>query len=243
MTVASAPCELLQWDSDFFGFPVARVRGPELDRDSAAAVDAWCTERGVRCLYLLLDADDNESARAADAHGYELVDVRLTLSHDLDGLPEADPEASIRQAEPRDIPALSALAARSHRDSRFYRGGFPRGRCDALYARWVADAGRDPDRWVGVREVAGTAVGYKVVRPPGEDGIAVMEILAVDESHRREGIGRNLLQAGLRWGRSVGALAVETATQERNGVSYETHLALGFSCTRREAWRHKWFAR
>ena len=244
MTVASAPCELLQWDSDFFGFPVARVRGSELDRDSAAAVDAWCTERGVRCVYLLLDADDNESARAADANGYELVDVRLTLRHDLDGLPEADPEASIRQAEPRDI-SRSQRARRPEppRQPLLRDGGFSRERCDALYARWVADAGRDPDRWVGVREVAGTAVGYQVVRPPGEDrdrgdGDPGRGRVAPARGHRPESP-----PAGLRWGRSVGAVAVETATQERNGVSYETHLALGFSCTRREAWRHKWFAR
>ena len=244
MTVMSAPCDLLAWDSEFFGFPVARVRGSALDRDSAAAVDAWCTERGVRCVYLLLDADDEESAHAAGANGYRLVDVRLTLRHDLVDVPEADPEIPIRQAEPGDLPALTALAARSHHDSRFYSdGGFSRERCDALYATWIADAVPDPDRWVGVREVDGTAVGYQVVRPPDEHRVAVMEMLAVDESHRRAGIGRNLLTAGLRWGRSVGAVAVETATQERNRTSFETHLALGFACTKREAWHHKWFGR
>jgi len=244
VTVTLASCELLDWDSEFFGVPVARANVPALDRDSAAEIDGWCMERGVRCLYLLLDADDEDSAAAADAHGYRLVDVRLTLRHDLDGVPEADPEAPIRQAEPRDLGALRELAARSHRDSRFYHDhGFPRERCDSLYATWIDDAVRDPDRWVGVREVAGTAVGYEVVRPLDAARIAMMEILAVDESHRREGIGRNLLWAGLRWGRSCGAIAVETATQERSRVSFETHLALGFACTRREAWRHKWFGR
>ncbi len=242
MPVRSAACELLDWDSDFFGVPVARANVRALDRDSAAEIDRWCMERGVRCLYLLLDADDEDSAAAADADGYRPVDVRLTLRHDLDPVPEPDPEAPIREAEPRDLEALTALAARSHRDSRFYHdGGFPRERCDALYSTWIADAVRDPDRWVGVREVAAKAVGYEVVRPPDEERIAVMEILAVDDSHRREGIGRNLLAAGLRWGRSEGAIAVETATQERNRVSFETHLALGFSCTRREAWHHKWY--
>lgn len=238
-----APAELLDWDSEFFGIPVARVRGRTLDGDSAAAVEAWCAEHGVRCLYLLLDADDEESARTAEAHGFRQVDVRLTLRHDLEEIPEGDPRVPIRDAEPRHIHALAELAARSHRDSRFYHDpGFPKERCDALYATWIADAVRDPDRWVGIREVEGEAVGYEVVRPPGEDGVAVMEILAVHESHRREGIGRALLRAGLRWGRSAGAVAVETATQERNRASFETHMALGFECTRREVWHHKWYA-
>jgi dTDP-4-amino-4,6-dideoxy-D-galactose acyltransferase len=240
----AAPCALLEWDSEFFGFRVARVRGSTLDRDSAAAIDAWCAQHEVRCLYLLLGADDEESASVADANRYRPVDVRLTLRHDLNPPPEPDPEAPIREAGPQDVPALSELAAQSHRDSRFYHDeGFPRERCDALYATWVADAVRDPARWVGVREVAGTAVGYEVVRPPGDEGIAIMEILAVDESHRRQGIGRNLLAAGLGWGQAAGASAVETATQERNRASLQAHLALGFVCTRREAWRHKWFGR
>ena len=244
MTVTSAPCDLLEWDSDFFGFPVARVRDSALDGESAAAVDSWCAQHGIHCLYLLLDADDEESARVAGDSGYRLVDVRLTLRHDLVDVPEADPEIPIREAGPDDIPALRTLAARSHHDTRFYHDdGFSRERCDSLYATWMADAVPDPDRWVGVREVDGAAVGYEVVRPPDEDRVAVMEILAVDESHRREGIGRNLLTAGLRWGRSAGAAAVETATQERNRTSFETHMALGFSCTKREAWHHKWFGR
>lgn len=240
----AAPCELLEWDSDFFGFPVARVRGQGLDRDSIAAVDAWCAERGVHCLYLLLDDDDGDSARIAAEHGFRVVDVRLTLRHELEGIPDPDPEVPILDAEPRHVPALRRLAARSHRDSRFYHdGGFLLERCDELYATWVADAVGDPGRWVLIREVDGEAVGYEVVAPHGDDGVARMELLAVDESHRREGIGRNLLFAGLRRPRLAGAAAVETATQERNRVSLETHLALGFECTRREAWHHKWFDR
>jgi dTDP-4-amino-4,6-dideoxy-D-galactose acyltransferase len=240
--VTSAPCRLLEWDTEFFGFPVARADAPELDRDSAAEIDRWCIAQGVRCLYLMLDPQDEESAAAADAGGYRLVDVRLTLRHGLASVPAPDPDVPIREAGLRDLGALTALAARSHRDSRFYHDdGFPRERCDTLYATWIEQAVRDSDRWVGVREVEGRAVGYQAVRPPGDSGIAAMEILAVDKSHRREGIGRNLLSAGLRWGRSAGASAVETATQERNRVSLQTHLALGFVCTRREAWHHKWY--
>ncbi len=240
----SEPCDLLEWDSGFFGFPVARVRAQGLDRDGAEEVDAWCADRDVRCLYLLLDMDDRESAGVAAEQGFRLVDVRLTLRHGLEGIPEADPLVPITDAASRHVPALRRLAARSHRDSRFYHdGGFPRERCDELYATWVADAVGDPGRWVFIREVAGEAVGYEVVSPHGDDGIAHMEILAVDEAHRREGIGRNLLFAGLRGPRSAGATAVETATQERNRVSLDTHLALGFECTRREAWHHKWFDR
>src|SRR5436309_5219847 len=148
-TAENVSCELLDWDSDFFGFPVARVRGSTLDERSAASIDEWCTEAGVRCLYLLADADALETARVADAHGYRPVDVRLTLRHDLDRLPDGALPVPIRDGRPGDIPALAAVATRSHHDSRFYHDpGFARDRCDALYATWIEGAVRDPARSV-----------------------------------------------------------------------------------------------
>src|SRR5687767_4396173 len=82
----SGPCERLSWDSEHFGFEIARVMGSRLDPASAAEIDRWCLERGVRCLYLLADADDPETARIASRHGYDVVDVRLTVRHELGGL-------------------------------------------------------------------------------------------------------------------------------------------------------------
>jgi dTDP-4-amino-4,6-dideoxy-D-galactose acyltransferase len=235
-------CEPLRWDSDFFGFQVARVSGP-LDDSSAALIDEWCVESGIRCLYLLADEEDRETARVADAHGYRVVDVRLTLRHELDRV-TGDGGTLIRDARPADIPALTGLATRSHHDTRFYHDrGFSRERCDALYAIWVENGIRDPQRWALVAEIDGEAVGYQVIRPPSDRGEARMEILAVDETHRGKGAGRSLLHEGLRRSRAAGAPAVVTATQERNAPSLRTHLWMGFSCVHRGVWRHKWFGR
>jgi dTDP-4-amino-4,6-dideoxy-D-galactose acyltransferase len=238
----SSKCEPLRWDSDFFGFQVARVSAPRLDDPSAALIDEWCVGSGVRCLYLLSDEDDRRTARVADAHGYRVVDVRVTLRHDLQRI-GADGGTPIRDARPEDVPPLREIATRSHRDTRFYHDpGFSRDRCDALYATWVENAIHDPERWVLVAEIGGEAAGYQVIRPSPDGGTARMEILAVDEPHRGEGAGRSLLHEGLRRARAEGAAAVETATQERNATSLKAHLVMGFSSVRREVWRHKWFA-
>lgn len=238
------PCELLDWDSRFFGFQVARVRRSTLDDAAAASVDEWCEARGVECLYFLADENDAVTRRVADANGYRQVDMRLTLRHDLGGIQDEEPAVSIRHAGLDDIPALAALGARSHRDSRFYHDPcFPRERCDALYAGWISDGVRDPKRSVYAAEIHGVVVGYQLVSPPGDEGVARMEMLAVDEMYRRKGIGRALMTAALRGADSDGAVAVETVTQERNLVSLQAHFALGFTCILREAWNHKWYRR
>src|SRR4051794_36345629 len=71
------PCELLEWDSEHFDFPIARVRAGELTQSSMDEVDAWCLDRGVRCLYFSADGDEPETARVAAAHGFRVVDVRV----------------------------------------------------------------------------------------------------------------------------------------------------------------------
>src|SRR3954463_4929790 len=59
------PCELLEWDSEHFDFPIARVRAGELTESSMEEVDAWCLDRGIRCLYFSADGDEPETARVA----------------------------------------------------------------------------------------------------------------------------------------------------------------------------------
>jgi GNAT superfamily N-acetyltransferase len=119
---ARPSCELLDWDSEHFGFPIARLRGSRLDEASAAEVDEWSRARAVRCLYFLADPEHAETTDVARAHGFAPVDVRLTLRHDRDPLPEVAPAVAIREARPEDASPLRRLAARSHHVTSYYGG-------------------------------------------------------------------------------------------------------------------------
>src|SRR4051812_25558776 len=85
MSEGAAACALLPWDTEFWGFRVARLHDDTLDAARAAAVDAWCAAQGVRCLYFLARPDVAATPAAAAAHGYDLVDVRLRLDCRLAG--------------------------------------------------------------------------------------------------------------------------------------------------------------
>ena len=54
----SEPCEMLPWDSEFFGLRIARVRGEMLSDELARNVNAWCAEHRVRCLYCNIRGGD-----------------------------------------------------------------------------------------------------------------------------------------------------------------------------------------
>ena len=76
----AVPCEILDWDSAFFGFRIAKVRGDLLNQEKAIQIDRWCSQFGIRCLYFLSRLDDATTTRAAEHNGFRLVDIRMTFA-------------------------------------------------------------------------------------------------------------------------------------------------------------------
>jgi ribosomal protein S18 acetylase RimI-like enzyme len=243
--IATAPCELLEWDSEHFGFPIGRVAGDTLTPERAETIDDWCLDQGIRCLYFLADADDAETARVAAGHGYRVVDIRVTVRHSMEGLSQlpVSPLVTVREADEGELGYLRLLAARSHRGSRFYfDGGFPRERCDLLYEAWVERGFRDPDRTLHVAIVDREPAGYMVFAPLGPEREGHGELGAVDERHRERGVGVALHVAMLRTLASRGAVSHLGVLSARNLAVIRLHETLGFQTERVEVWHHKWYA-
>ena len=110
-----ALCELLPWDTEFFRCRIARVCGDTLKQEQAGQIDEWSRSNRVRGLYFLSRADDPATIQTAEKHGFGLVDIRVTFervlmnSHDL-ARPDSPAGASIRPAQPEDLPGLQAMA-------------------------------------------------------------------------------------------------------------------------------------
>src|SRR3954454_11119492 len=240
-----APCELLEWDSEHFGFPIAKVVGRTLSESRAEAVDDWCAEREIRCLYLASDGQDPETARVAAAHAFRVVDVHITSRRSYDGLfelPAGPADVIVREATGGDLDYARRLAARSHRTSRFYfDGSFPRDRCDALYEAWVERGARDPERRLLIAVVGGEPVGYDVLAPIGPDLEGRGELVAIDERHRGKGYGRAMSFGGYRECATRGARTHRGVYSVRNPVNIRLHQKIGFLVDEVEVWHHKWF--
>ena len=241
-----APCEQLDWDSELFGFPVAQVRGNRLRPRSVAAIEQWCREEGIRCLYLLADFDDPQTAQLAAEHGFEVVDVRLTFRHQLDdlgGRPWHSPgPVTVREASPDELPALSAMAGRDYGTRFLFDERFPRDRCDRLYAAWIERGLRDPSRLVLVPEIGGEPVGSQVVLMPNGDGDeGRLELLTIGEHGRGQGAGTALVASAVRLLAERGASSAVTNIPARNVASVRLHERVGFRCDGVATWHHRWF--
>jgi GNAT superfamily N-acetyltransferase len=239
-------CELLEWDSEHFGFPVARVLGSSLDRDVAGRVDEWCRSNQVRCIYLLADAEDADTSRVAAESAFRIVDGRVVVRRALEGLGE--PHLSgvagmeVREAVEADLGHLREIASVSHHGSRFFFDtGFPDARCAALYEAWIDRGFVDPDRNLWVATLEGVPAGYHVIGPAGPDGIRRLELLAVDPNRHGRGIGTALILSTMGALRSEGADETWTILSPRNVPSIRLHERVGFLTESVQVWHHKWY--
>ena len=84
--------------------------------------------------------------------------------------------------------------------------------------------------------------GFVVCELP-RPGRGRIGLIAVARSHEGRGVGRQLVDAALRWFAEQGAEQVDVVTQQRNIAAMRFYEACGFSISRVEPWFHRWFER
>lgn len=242
------PCELLGWDSDFWGFRVARVLGGRLTREQAVMIDKWCRAQAVRCLYFLARSDDPETTRAAEDAGFRLVDVRVTLERQTEGVggPTGHPDIethAVRAVRPDDVGALQRIARSAYGHTRFYYDeSFPPGRCDALYEAWITRSCEGYADGVLVAAPDGTPVGYVSCHLSGDESTGTIGLVGVSDRATGEGVGQALVLSALGWFGQRGARAVRVVTQGRNVAAQRLYQRCGFLTSQIQLWYHKWYA-
>lgn len=233
---AGPPCRILEWDTAFWGFQVARVATDRLDPAAARGVAAWCDRAGVRCAYLLAAADDGETAAAAEAVGFRPVDTRMTLQRPAGTTQDSERLGGVhvRLASTSDRDRIAELARSAHTDTRFFFDPrFPRDRAAELYERWAYRGFDEAGRHLFVAEHEDEILGYLMVTddPPSID------LIAVAEGARGKGVGASLVDAAVE---RFPAASLQVVTQARNVPALRLYEAGGFRATATEVWYHRW---
>lgn len=239
MVTASTPARLLDWDSRFFDLRIAWATAESLTRSGARELIAWAESETIDCVYFLADAADTPSLRAAEEAGFRLTDVRMTFGIELPDMFE--PVPGIDSPSPSDIASLRAIAAESHRDSRFYHDGrFDPRRCDELYATWIEKSCDGYADRVLIARDGGVPVGYISCHLDANPAVGRIGLVAVAPSARGSGVGRRLVAGALAWFASAGRHVVTVPTQGRNVAGLRLYEALGFQVETVELWFHGW---
>lgn len=236
-----APCELLEWDTEFWRVRVARVLAGSMTDESLAGIDSWCVENAISCVYFLAEAEDEETKAVAERGGFFYTDSRVTLRKEVHEPPEVS-AIPVRVARDEDLEALEAIARSSHGTTRFYHDPhFPDDRCGDLYAQWIRST-YDSDAVVLVIEDTGRAVAY-VTCEVREGNTGYIGLIAVDASMRERGLGAALAVAAHNWMVDSDVKHAAVVTQERNVAAMHLIQNAGYVVDSTHLWFHKWYDR
>ncbi len=242
-------CEFLEWDTGYFGFRIGRVKDHHLTGRSARDILEWVKINSIDCLYFLAEFDDPETIRLAHIHGFQLVDIRVTLEYNLKNIKryagktlDLSDKVIIQQVQSEDIPPLKLIAETSYGDTRFhFDRRFPKDKSDGLYEIWIEKSCTGYADHVLVAKVDAQVVGYIACKILG-DRKGQISLIAVSEKARGQGVGKSLINSSLDWFVAQGIDVAEVATQGRNIRGQRLYQGCGFLTQSVRLWYHRWTA-
>jgi ribosomal protein S18 acetylase RimI-like enzyme len=221
----SHPVTVLEWDSTFFGVPIARTEIAE--GTVANAVDS-ARDLGVQCLYVVIPNAHPSSLEDAIRRGGHLVDLRLVL--ELETRPAF--RRGVREATPDDVALLVPHARRLSSSSRFRAD--PRFSPEAvaeMYEVWLGRCASD-----GAVIVPNDSLGGFVGTRTERDVLSV-DLVYVDPASRGRGMAARLVRAAVAGAQGGHA---RVATQAWNVAAQRLYHGLGFRPCAFDAIVHLW---
>lgn len=233
----------LEWDTQQFGIPAARLEqldapgsyaeARDVKRDLLASVLEECRAAGIRNLSARVDTGNLTTIHVLEAAGFELIDGIQTFQLTLNGRHSSAPPGT-RLFKAGDLPEVLEI-----------------GRTAFVFDRFHADpslspevAGRINESWtrncclgtaadaVVVAEDEGKVVSYVTCRADRQAKQGIIILVATAASARGKGAARRASSAALHWFGAQGLESVEVGTQLRNIPAARLYQSLGFLLSR-----------
>jgi ribosomal protein S18 acetylase RimI-like enzyme len=234
----------LNWDSDFFGFRVARLQ--DVADTEIQEVLKDLTSHHYRLAVLFSGDGDSAIHRGAADNNGLLVDRKVTYARPVPDAPltaatGTTAEMNIRvnppDLKPEDLFDLAYLAgsySRFRTDKNFPENDFKR-----LYTQWVINSlnGRFADYTLVHRDNQGTG-GFATLKTEGD--VARIGLISVDTGRQNQGIGKALVNETLKIciGRHIPVIEVDT--QLDNTQACRFYEKAGFSVKEVRFVHHFW---
>jgi dTDP-4-amino-4,6-dideoxy-D-galactose acyltransferase len=235
--------ELLNWDSSFFGFPVAKVVAPDADEEDLQAAVSEMRLNKIPLAYWAANKTTTAINERVVKLGGQLVDEKLTFVAKLTD----QANVGLRQTglvetycEGMSLGDLKQLAVDSGVYSRFVVDPkFPQDKARALYEEWML---RSVDKSVAdevlvIRQSEKVAGMATVVRA-GERGS--IGLISVAKEFRGQKFGETLVRAAQIWWRERGCDEIQVVTQQANVVAQNLYRKCGFEVKKTEYYYHIW---
>lgn len=231
--------EILSWDTQFFGFRVARVVGFDGPQDLHAIIGSLRSQ-GVRVAYLTANPDDTARNSAMQDIGAVLVDEKVTYTISTQGrlvIPSPQVSQFVGSGEEDE---LISIACQAGEYSRFrVDANFGPQACDRLYTQWIRnDTSRGSSTTVYVYRVGPTIAGLITLR--GSEPKGSIGLIGVSTHHRGHSIGTALMGTAFWHYKQQGIDGIEVVTQRANIPACRFYQKHGFEVKSVINYYHLW---
>ena len=235
------PCvEYLDWDSHFFGFPVARVNTDSTNIEDWNEILSQLKSRQVKLIYWLRKPGDHLFKKFANRNHAALVDIKTTYTAHLSD----DHYVRHRNIEnyKQNLPGkeLLDLSVQCGSRSRFaVDKRIPVSKFQELYHLWMARSiEKTMADEVMVYSDDGLIVAMVTVYKKNNAGH--IGLIGVDENYRGRGIGKALIDAAKNYFLSIETRKIEVVTQGHNVSACLMYERTGFFVSERFDFYHFW---
>ena len=233
----------LEFDSQFYGFPVAYITSKYLTRSIVYRVNQFIQQNRIRLVEYLCNCHDDISVRIAEESGFHFTDIRFSLFLKTDRDPDISLPPGIRfgKAQEKDIPRLREIGAGIYRESRYYfDGNFDEQKINEFYQSWIEKGvrGTFDDCCYSLFD-RDLPIGFCTMRlAPGH--AAKIGVFGMSKDCQGKGLGKMLLNNVIKSARDQGVKIIHVVTQGRNYFAQRLYQCAGFRTHGNELWYHKW---
>lgn len=232
--------KILDWDSSFFGFPVAQITEENLsEKEFKNIMDKIKTE-GVKLIYWSFPEDNKEAEKLATKYKGELVDNKVTFIQSLENF-QPIKEGAISEYQ-KDTPEekLINIAIQSGIYSRFNKDKkIGKAKFEALYKLWITNSVNKKNADIVLVSTHDNEIsGFVTVKKNGNNSI--IGLIAVDTEHRGKKIGTSLINTALTWAKEQGCKTAQVGTQKENIAACRLYEKCGYQIKSIEKFYHFW---
>lgn len=221
----------LEWDSNFFGFPIGRIYANGLTEEPLRKGLESAKPGNMEFVELFCDASDDESIDSSEKLGFHLADLRITLKKILGGDVSEDrvlKDLIFKKANSEDIDRLKTVSSGLFKDSRYYRyQKFDKKNIDLMFQIWIEKSARgefDDELYCLYNEMdilAFCSLKYK-------GNAAAIGLFGVNRAYQGKGLGSLILKRlfHLLYKRRVTDVVV--ITQGKNSEALHLYQKNGF---------------